>query len=89
MEFIGYLGKLLVEVFESLADDANLSGNGHEIGVAFPSGYDMHVDMIGQAGAGTAIDIDTDIESLGMNSLGKDILDITGKGYHIQYGIGF
>ncbi len=89
VEFIRDMGELFVEIFESLADDSHLSGNGHEIGIAFPSGHNVHVDMIWQAGAGTTIDIDTDIEPLGMNGLSKDILDITSEGHHFQHCIYF
>ena len=74
----------MIKVFEALTDESYLGGNGHEVGISFPARDEVHMDMVGQTGAGAMVDIDTEVESMGFNSLGEGFLGLAGKQQHLE-----
>ena len=54
-----------VELLGGLGDDADIGDDGHEVGIPIPAGDEVLVEVAGHAGAGTAAEVDADIEALG------------------------
>ena len=76
-----------VEIVEGLADDADVGADVHEVGVAGPAGYEMHVDVVGQAGTSAAIDVDSDVEAVGFDGFGEYFLCVAGESHHLEHGL--
>ena len=71
--------ELLVAGFQGLGDDADLADDLHEIGVAVPPGDDVHVQVAGQACAGTTAQVDADVEALWVDGRGEQMLGQGGQ----------
>src|SRR4029079_1748716 len=52
----------------------HIADRGHEVGVARPSWDDMHVEMVGHAGAGGLADVDPYVEALRRIDVGQRAL---------------
>jgi len=59
-------GKFVVGCFQLLGDDPALPDHGNKVGVSFPAGNDMEMQMAGNAGSRTFPHIEAHIESIGL-----------------------
>jgi hypothetical protein len=66
-ELIGVVIEGIVQSVEGDGDDADVALDGHEIGVAVPAGDDVGVDVVWQACACAAADVEPDVEALGFD----------------------
>ena len=71
----------LIRFGEILGDDADFAGDGHEVGVALPAGNNVKMEMSWQSGAGTAAQIEADVEALRIDGFGEGLL---GSGDHLH-----
>lgn len=73
----GMISKRVAEQFpkrvERLRNHARAGKRGHEIGVAGPARDEMPMKMSGQAGAGDAPQIQTDVETVGLEELAMNL----------------
>jgi len=65
--------KLVIGVQEIFGHNANITDNGHEIGIPIPAWYDMDMNMIINSCARGLSQIDTDIEPLRCGCFFQDI----------------
>jgi len=80
---LGYFGKLFIEFFEGLTDETGITCCGHEVGITVPAGDQVQMNMVGQAGAGAAADIDSNVVTMGMDGLVEDFLGVTREEHKI------
>ena len=52
--------------------DLGFGDDGHEVGVAVPTGHDVLVDVVGDAGAGDLAGVDAEVEALRLEHLAQD-----------------
>jgi hypothetical protein len=62
----------VVERFEGLGEDAGVGNDGHEIGIAGPTGNDVNVEVVGDACARDGTDVDAEIETLGFDDFAQE-----------------
>jgi hypothetical protein len=60
-----------------------LSEDGHEIGVAVPTRDDVDMEVIGDAGAGDAAEVEADVEAVGFHDLGEGVLAAAGEDHEV------
>ena len=68
-------------------DDARLADGGHEVGVARPAREDVHMEMIGDAGAGGLAEVDAEVEAVWMIDLFQHGVSASGKVEHLVGGL--
>ena len=59
--------ELVVLVEEGLGHDVGFCDDGHEVGVAFPAGDDVLVEVFGEAGAGGSAEVVAEVEAVGVH----------------------
>lgn len=80
-------GKFFVGCFQIFRDDPSLSDHGNKIGVAFPAGNDMEMQMTGNTSPRTFSHIKSDIEAIGLVDLLQNLLAPLGQDHHLsQFG---
>ncbi len=77
-------GKFFVGCFQIFRDDPSLSDHGNKVGVAFPAGNDMEMQMTGNTSPRTFPQIKSYIEAIGLVDLLQNLLAPAGQGHHLS-----
>jgi hypothetical protein len=77
-------GKFFVGCFQIFRDDPSLSDHGNKVGVAFPAGNDMEMQMTGNTSPRTFPHIESYIEAIGLVDLLQNLLAPAGQGHHLS-----
>lgn len=73
------------DFLEGLGQDAGGSEDGHEIGVALPTGHDVEVEVFDDAGSGHPAEVESDIESIGAQGLAQGIHAAAGQLHQFEH----
>ncbi len=80
-------GKFVVGCFQIFGDDPSLPDHGKKVGVSFPAGNDMEMQMTGNTSSRTFPHIKSYIEAIGLVQRLQNLLALTGQGHHLsQFG---
>src|SRR5262249_10808186 len=74
----------LLGLAQILGQDARLADDRHEIGVAGPARHEVDVDVIDDAGAGRAAEIDADVDPLRRVRFGERDLGVAREAHQLR-----
>src|SRR5216683_2822915 len=84
---VALISKALAELrpgdVQRLGEDAGLSGDGHEVGVAAPAWERVQVDVLRDAGAGCLAQIQAEVETIGVIDAAEGGLGLLGGEHHL------
>lgn len=75
----------MISLIERLGQHTGFADNGNEVGVATPTGHDVHVQMFGNTSASHGAQVHANIETLWMIDLAKQFYRLGGQLH--QFGL--